>query len=115
MPRPRKHRCCRRYQADRIYKPQGLPLRNIGVRSLEIDQFEALRLCDGEGQDQTAAGERMGVSRGTVQRLLASARKTIVEAILRRDALIINLTQEEDGNADLHSHQPRNRSRRRGL
>lgn len=95
MPRPRKPRCCRRYRADRIYKPQGLPLREIGATRLALDQFEALRLCDAEGLDQTAAGERMGVSRGTVQRLLASARKQLVEAILRRDALIIDLEPEE--------------------
>jgi predicted DNA-binding protein (UPF0251 family) len=43
MPRPRKRRCCRRYQADRIYKPQGIPMREIGMTLLSLDQFEALR------------------------------------------------------------------------
>ena len=36
---------------------------------LELSELEAMRLCDLEGLDQSAAGERMGVSRGTVQRL----------------------------------------------
>ena len=45
---------------------------------LEVDELEALRLCDLEGLDQSGAGERMGVSRGTVQRLLKSGRKTVV-------------------------------------
>jgi predicted DNA-binding protein (UPF0251 family) len=115
MPRPRKHRCCRRYRAGRIYKPQGIPLREIGATRLALDQFEALRLCDGEGLDQATAGERMGVSRGTVQRLLAAARKALVEGILRRDALFIDLQPEEPEDESLHPHHPRHRSRRRGV
>lgn len=31
----------------------------------------------------------MGVSRGTVQRLLATARKKLVDALMRGDALVI--------------------------
>jgi len=39
-------------------------------------------LCDSEGLTQEEAGARMGVSRGTVQRLLAAARKKIVDALV---------------------------------
>jgi len=90
-------------------------MRDIEVTVLEIDEFEALRLCDAEGLDQTAAGERMGVSRGTVQRLLATARGKLVTAILDRDAIVMNLTQKEVDHAGLHPHQARNRPRRRGV
>ncbi len=95
MPRPRKHRCCRHYRGDRIYKLRGVPLTESGMTELAIDEFEAMRLCDAEGLDQTAAGAAMGISRGTVQRLLASARRKIVTAILDRDAIVINLTHKE--------------------
>lgn len=41
-----------------------------------------MRLCDLDGLDQITAGERMGVSRGTIQRLLANGRRKVVEALL---------------------------------
>lgn len=91
MPRPRKHRQCRRYNADRVYKPQGVPMREIGNIELTPDQFEAMRLCDLDGLDQEAAGARMGVSRGTVQRLLYEGRRRLLDAIVRQEAIIINL------------------------
>lgn len=56
---------------------------------LGLDELEAMRLCDFEGSDQTRAGERMGVSRGTVQRLLQSGRRKVLEALLESRALII--------------------------
>lgn len=92
MPRPRKHRCCRRYRNDRVYKLRGVPMNEHAETHLARDAFEALRLCDLEGLDQTAAGERMGVSRGTVQRLLKQARRDLVGALVRREALVIRLT-----------------------
>lgn len=54
-----------------------------------LDELEAMRLCDLEGHDQEAAGERMGVSRGTVQRLLQSARAKVVRALVESAALVI--------------------------
>jgi len=90
MPRCRKHRCCRRLEpGELIYKPLAVPLADLPVVELGLDAFEALRLCDLEGRDQTAAGEAMGVSRGTVQRLLKHGRRTIVSALLDRRALVI--------------------------
>jgi len=56
---------------------------------LELAELEALRLCDLEGLDQEPAGQRMGVSRGTVQRLLQSGRAKVVAALVSPSALII--------------------------
>ncbi len=103
MARPRKHRCCRRDTADCIYKPQGVAMGLIGTTLLGADQFEAMRLCDVDDLDQQTAGERMGVSRGTVQRLLKSGRKRVVEAILRGDAIVLNLKESETSDAGLHT------------
>ena len=61
----------------------------LEVMTLEEDELEALRLCDVEGLHQVVAGERMGVSRGTVQRLLKTGRETIIRAIVENAALII--------------------------
>lgn len=60
---------------------------------LAADEFEAVRLCDVEGMTQAEAGTAMGVSRGTIQRLVCSARKKIVEAILLGQALVIELEE----------------------
>ena len=57
--------------------PQGNP-EPIYIEPAEL---EALRLVDLEGLSQEEAGERMGVSRGTVWRLIQSARKKTSQAL----------------------------------
>ncbi len=64
-------------------------MRELETVVLRTDELEALRLCDLEGLDQAAAGERMGVSRGTVQRLVKSGREKIMGALVRNAALVI--------------------------
>lgn len=105
MGRPLKKRCCRRYKADRIYKPQGILMKNIDTTIISLDQFEAMRLCDLERMDQEKAGEKMQVSRGTIQRLLYDGRKQIMEAILRENAIIINLKESEARHVDMYTHK----------
>ncbi|QEN03893.1 DUF134 domain-containing protein [Thiospirochaeta perfilievii] len=89
MPRRRKNRNCRILDGDRNFKPSGIPRSELNKIILDLDEFEALRLCDYDGLNQIEAGEALGVSRGTVQRLLLSGRKKIVEAILDSNELII--------------------------
>ena len=89
MPRCRKQRCCRRLDGQLVYKPRAVPFSDLEVVHLGLDEFEALRLCDLEGNDQATAGEAMGVSRGTVQRLLKQGRRTLVGALLHRRALVV--------------------------
>ena len=61
----------------------------LPVIQLNLDELEALRLCDLLGLDQESAGERMGVSRGTVQRLLSSARAKVADALVNGKAVVI--------------------------
>ena len=75
-------------------KPAGVPTRSLGKTVLEIDELEALRLCDSEGLSQAEAGTRMGVSRGTVQRLVTSGRRKMVEAIIDCNALVIETDED---------------------
>ncbi len=49
-----------------------------------------MRLVDGEDLDQEEAGKRMGISRGTVWRLLQSARKKVVTALTENRPLTIS-------------------------
>jgi predicted DNA-binding protein (UPF0251 family) len=89
MPRPRKPRFCRRFEGDRVFKPRSIPMTELEIIELAHDEFEALRLCDLDGRDQEEAGLEMGVSRGTVQRLLKSARAKVVRALVGSSALVI--------------------------
>jgi predicted DNA-binding protein (UPF0251 family) len=73
-----------------IYKPVGIPMSELQHLTIYRDELEAMRLCDLDGMTQDAAGSKMGISRGTVQRLLANARKKVVKAITERKALCID-------------------------
>ena len=53
------------------------------------DELEALKLCDKEGLTQEEAGVKMGVSRGTVQRMLTTARRKVATALVEGAALIL--------------------------
>jgi uncharacterized protein len=92
VPRPRKPRICNcphRAGYAAVYKPAGTPLKDLEVIQLAHDELEALHLCDGEGKNQEEAGACMGVSRGTVQRLLANARGKVARALVGQKALAI--------------------------
>ncbi len=95
MPRPRKRRRCRRFEGDRVFKPRSIPMPELSVVRLALDELEAMRLCDVDGHDQEAAGARMGVSRGTVQRLVASGRAKVITALVESAALIIEGGERE--------------------
>jgi predicted DNA-binding protein (UPF0251 family) len=60
---------------------------------IELAEIEALRLVDLEGLSQEEAGEKMGVSRGTVWRFLQSARKKTVQALTEGRPLQITKDQ----------------------
>jgi len=66
------------------------------IIQLAHDELEALHLCDGEGKTQEEAGECMGVSRGTVQRLLAKARSKVAQALVGQKALAISGNNKEE-------------------
>jgi predicted DNA-binding protein (UPF0251 family) len=57
---------------------------------IEPAEIEALRLVDLESLSQEEAGDRMGVSRGTVWRLLQSGRKKAVEALVKARPLVVS-------------------------
>ncbi|MFH2033695.1 MAG: DUF134 domain-containing protein, partial [Candidatus Margulisiibacteriota bacterium] len=88
-PWQRRYRFCRPFQGASLYKPQGVPGCDLEIVELEKDELEAVRFCDYEDVDQEEAAKRMNISRGTVQRLLYSGRKKILDAILHSKALRI--------------------------
>jgi predicted DNA-binding protein (UPF0251 family) len=57
---------------------------------IEPAEVEALRLVDLEGLSQEAAGIEMSISRGTVWRLLQSARKKVAQALTEGRPLAVS-------------------------
>lgn len=87
-PRPKKIRNCEVDFCGDSFKPTGKPLAELKQIELHKDEMEAFRLCDSEGLTQEEAGERMGVSRGTVQRIVTVARKKVATSLARGYAII---------------------------
>ncbi len=93
-PRPKKKRRCQGNLPGRAFKPNGIPLHKLRRVTLRQDELEAFRLCDLEGLFQEQTGERMGISRGTVQRLLTSARRKTADALVSGAALMFVENEE---------------------
>lgn len=87
-PRPKKTRRCETSFVGRAYKPTGAPLADLTQIELHRDELEAMRLCDADGLTQEEAGLRMGVSRGTIQRILTVARKKTATSLSRGYAIL---------------------------
>lgn len=81
-------RKCEGNFCGRAFKPTGTPLAKLEKIELFRDEMEALRLCDRDGLTQEEAGQKMGVSRGTVQRIITIARRKTAGAISEGRALI---------------------------
>ena len=39
MPRCKKQRCCRILENERVFKPTGIPLSELEIIEIEIDEF----------------------------------------------------------------------------
>ena len=86
-------RRCRRGRRGRFPKPVIIPNPSKVEKlipepkttdspiSIEPAEVEALRLVDLEGLSQEQAGIKMGISRGTIWRLLQSARRKVAQAL----------------------------------
>ena len=71
------------------FKPRAVPLSELEEIDLQADELEALRLCDYKELEQRMAAEKMGISQSTLQRILASARKKVSEALIKGRAIKI--------------------------
>lgn len=89
MPRPQIKRIVSGRPGVVVYKPAGVPARDIEWVRLALDEFEVIRLVDGEKLDQDTVASRMGVSRPTVTRILGSARSKIARVLVHGQALMI--------------------------
>lgn len=88
-PRHKKPRQCKCHASGGVYKPNRIPLDKLERVEIFLDELEALRLCDARGMTQEEAGAKMGISRGTVQRILSGARRKTAEALSGCKAIVL--------------------------
>jgi predicted DNA-binding protein (UPF0251 family) len=100
MPRPVGCRRVSTMPAVTHFKPRGIPLRDLEVVIMSVDELEALRLADLEGLYQEDAAARMGISRQTFGRIVDSAHRKAAECLIQGKALEI-----EGGNIMVDSQR----------
>ncbi len=71
------------------FKPRAVPLSILKEVNLNVDELEALRLCDYKNLEQKEAAKKMKISQSTLQRILTLARKKVSEAIIEGKAIKI--------------------------
>ena len=86
MPRATK---CRRVCAEPDYKLFKSEAAYGHKIILCVEELESIRLIDFEGLEQGEAAERMGISRGTFQRILYEARHKVAEALVTGASIVI--------------------------
>ena len=89
MPRPFCYRKIAGRPAVSIFKPIGIPVRELEEIVMTLDEFEALRLADLEGLYHEQAAEKMKISRPTFSRIIDSARRKVADALVHGKALRI--------------------------
>ena len=100
-----------RHAATEGLTPLSKSARELFVRStrtiyIDMAEIEAQRLVDLEGLSQAEAAKEMGVSRGTVWRLLQSARRKSAQSLSEGRPLLI-LDEEEKSVSHESDASPR--------
>jgi predicted DNA-binding protein (UPF0251 family) len=89
MGRPRKCRWVEIVPEVTFFKPRGIPLRALEMTVITVDELEAMRLADHLELTQSQVAAKMQVSRPTVTRMLARARKAVADALVNGKAILI--------------------------
>jgi predicted DNA-binding protein (UPF0251 family) len=90
--RPGRPRCPRRIETEpsvTYFKPRGVPMSELDVVQLSLEELEVIRLSDLEGLGQEETAIRMGISRRAIWEDLQNARRKIAEALVKGKAIEI--------------------------
>jgi len=94
--RPCKRRRVRGRPDTVYFKPAGIRKIDLEEVTIELDEYESIRLKDALGQSQEEASRKMGVSQPTFHRILASARKKLADGIVDGKAIRLRVSNTED-------------------
>lgn len=89
MPRPTKCRKVCGLPKEGRFGPLGSRAGRLPKIQMSVEEFETIRLIDGEGLTQEEAAGRMGVSRTTVQGLYGEARTKLAVMLVEGAPLVI--------------------------
>ncbi len=92
MKSPGRPKCLRRIEnapAVTYFKPRGVPMSELEVVSLAMEEFEALRLVDLKGLQQEEAARVMGISRRAFWKDIQDARAKVALALATGKAIEI--------------------------
>ena len=78
------------------FSPRGKPGRPDEIE-LKIDEFEAIKLADHQGYDQTEGAQAMGLSRPSFGRILRRGRKIIADAMVNGKIIRIRIGNVQVG------------------
>ena len=91
MPRPR-HCLIKNVKFEpevSYFKPLGVPIKNLEVVEITLEEIEAYRLRHFEKLEQIEAGKQMKTSTSTYQRILYRAYDKIADALINGKAIKI--------------------------
>ena len=90
---PRLQQClCKniKFEPNAVYfKPQGVPMRNLKIVEVSMEEIEAYRLRHIDKLEQIQGAEKMKTSTSTYQRILHSAYEKIADALINGKAIKI--------------------------
>ena len=89
MARPQKQRFVSPPPRASMFKPRGIPMPDLELVVLSLDELEAIRLADLDGNQHEHAATKMNVSRQTFGRILERAHRTVADALIHGKALQI--------------------------
>ena len=87
MPRPVRCRRIEQLPVYRSFSPDDITATEDV--QMTVDEYEALRLLDGEGLTQEACAARMNIARTTVTAIYENARKKVADALVHGKRLLI--------------------------
>lgn len=96
MARPRKLRQVCDLPLSDQFGPIGICKKDANIISMNVEEYETIRLIDLEGLTQEECAETMHVARTTVQRIYIEARRKLADFLV--NASILNI---EGGNYKL--------------
>ena len=94
MTRPIKRRLIRFNPDVTYFKPRAVPLSVLEEIDLNVDELEAIRLCDLKNLEQHEAAQKMKISQSTLQRILTTAHQKTAEALIKGKAIKITKVNE---------------------
>jgi uncharacterized protein len=89
MPRPKLCREVKFKPGVTYFKPQGVPMKNLEIIELTLEEIEAYKLRHFNNLDQLASAKKMKTSVSTYQRILYSVYGKIADALIGGKAIQI--------------------------